>query len=328
MSSVLAIVSKALFEKMVPKDVKLGAVVEIDRYSSSNKAFEGVAKGGAIFLVTVRPPSEKLWLVGILENPTRKGADWVSASNATPLADITAAIKKLQFESGTGLKPKKGALGMSLQTPRVLTDGDVAVIRGLVPKASGGAKVTASAAYREAVAETVAKGQTKAKKTKAGKAAPAGKAAKAKPAKGKADAGGLRLENARLPFKGKLADLEEFEKSQLAQVVDGGNVAAMFDGNIEEDWEAAQIVDIVDGATGTVKYQMHLFGYGDGVVFTNETTKLAGSICQHGFDQELSKPEMRELAKAWARDAKRLKLWEGHIDFDSDEGESDGDDDE
>lgn len=318
MSSVLAIVSKALFEKMVPKDVKLGAVVDIDRYTSSNKAFEGVAKGGAIFLVTVRPPSEKLWLVGILENPKKKGADWISASNSTPLADITAAIKKFEFESGTGLKPKKGALGMSLQTPRVLTEGDVAVIRGLVPKASGATKVTASAAYREAVAETVAKGKAK--------PAAKGKPAKGtKPAKGKADAGGLRLENARLPFTGKLADLEEFEKQQLAQIVDGGNVEAMFGGEVDEEWAEARIVDIVDGATGTVKYQMHLFGYGDGLVFTNETTKVAAGICQHGFDQELSKPEMRDLAKAWARDAKRLKLWENHIDFRSDEGEGDGD---
>lgn len=72
MSSVLAIVSKALFAKMVPKNVALGAVVDTSAYTSSNKTFDGLKKGGAIFLVTVRPPNEKLWLVGVLENPKKK----------------------------------------------------------------------------------------------------------------------------------------------------------------------------------------------------------------------------------------------------------------
>ena len=106
-------------------------------------------------------------------------------------------------------------------------------------------------------------------------------------------------------------------------MVDGGDVEKFMASQPEEDWIEASIVDVVDDASGKVKYQMHLFGYGDGVMFTNETTTLAAGICQHGFDQELPKPEMRELAKAWARDAKRLKLWEGHIDFEDDEGEAD-----
>ena len=41
----LAIVSKALFEKMVPKDVKLGTVVDVDRYVSKNTAFDDIAEG-------------------------------------------------------------------------------------------------------------------------------------------------------------------------------------------------------------------------------------------------------------------------------------------
>lgn len=317
MPSVLAIVSKALYEKMVPKDVQLGAIVGNDRYTSSNKAFEGLAKGDAIFLVTVRPPKEELWLVGILENPKKKGADWVSAQNTTPLSNITPAIKKLKFESGTGITAKKGALGMSLQTPRVLTEADVALIRGLVPKAKGGKKVAAGAAYREAVDDAASKPKaSKAKATaKGGKGGKGGKAT--------SGGGGLRLENARWPFKGTVTDLEEFEKQQLNKVVDGGDVEKFMASEPEEDWIQASIVDVVDDASGKVKYQMHLFGYGDGVMFTNETTTLAAGICQHGFDQELPKPEMRELAKAWARDAKRLKLWEGHIDFEEDEGEAD-----
>ena len=298
MASVLAIVSKALFDKMVPKDVALGAVVDTDRYRSSNKAFDGLSKGDAIFLVTVRPPSEKLWLVGILDRPTKKGADWVSAANATPLADITAAIKKLTFESGTGIKAKKGALGMSLQTPRELTANDVALIRGMVPKAAAGKKVAASAAYRKAVT-----------------------AGRAKPVAAKKQGAGFRLENARQPFKGTLADLQAFEKKQLAKVV--GDVAKAFAGGIEEDMANAWIVDVVDAKSGTTTYQLHLFGFGDGYVFTNQSTKVAGSLAEHGFDRELPAPDKRALETAWKRDAKRLKLWQGHIDFDSERDDED-----
>lgn len=60
MASVMAIVSKALFEKMVPKGVQPGAVVDIDRYKSAHRAFAGLSEGDAIFLVTVRPPDEAL----------------------------------------------------------------------------------------------------------------------------------------------------------------------------------------------------------------------------------------------------------------------------
>jgi hypothetical protein len=187
MSSVLAIVSKALFEKMVPKDVKLGAVVDTNSYMSNNKTFDGLADGGAIFLVTVRPPDEKLWLVGILENPKKKGETWTAAANEAPLTDITAAIKKLEFASGTGLKAKKGALGMSLQTPRGLTDDDVKLLRGMIKGKPVSGKVHAKDAYMKAVDEVVHKHK------KGGKL------------------GKFRLENRRKPFKGKAADLEASE---------------------------------------------------------------------------------------------------------------------
>src|SRR5215212_2784547 len=112
MSNVLAIVSKAVFEKIVPKTVSAGDVVPIDRYTSSHAAFEKVA-GDAIFLVTVRPPGETLWLVAILEAPKRKRDAWVGAINKTPIRDVTKAIKKLKLATGTGITAKKGALGMS-----------------------------------------------------------------------------------------------------------------------------------------------------------------------------------------------------------------------
>ncbi len=324
MASVLAIVSKALFEKMVPKDVKLGTVVDIDRYVSSNKTFDGLAKGGAIFMVTVRPPDEKLWLVAVLEKPKKKGDAWVAASNATPLTDVTASIKKLAFESGAGLKAKKGALGMSLQTPRALTKEDEALLRGLVGSAKPAkgakgakgaekpAKVTASDAYKAAV-DDVLKG-TKKKGKKGGDAKPL--------------MGALRLERARKPFEGKIGDLSAAEKKQLESIVGKGKLAKCFaDGGAEELAEVS-MADVVDGKSGKVLYQLYLFGYGDGCLFEGGTTDVAADICQHGFDprEGKSKAFVQDFARAWDEGAKRLKLWAGHIDFDDDElGEEDDD---
>jgi hypothetical protein len=133
-TSVLAIVSKAIFEKAIQGEsgVGPGKVLELDRYTSANKNLEQLTGRGSLFLVTVRPPDERLWLIAILESPAFAGNEWVAAKNATPIADITGLIGQLEFTSGKGLKVKKGALGMSLQTPRGLTDRDLALLRAAV----------------------------------------------------------------------------------------------------------------------------------------------------------------------------------------------------
>ncbi len=58
MPSVLAIVSKAIFERDARGAVE-AAVVPLDRYVSKNKGIAPVGEGGALFLVTVRPPDER-----------------------------------------------------------------------------------------------------------------------------------------------------------------------------------------------------------------------------------------------------------------------------
>jgi hypothetical protein len=282
MSSVLAIVSKALFEKMIPKaDAKVGVVVDTSQYVSQNKTFDGLKDGGAIFLVTVRPPDEKLWIVGVLENPTKKGDTWTAAANTAPITDVTSAIKKLKFASGAGLSPKKGALGMSLQTPRALTDADVALLRGMLPKSAAvTARVHASEAYAKAVDQVV--------HHKGGKL------------------GMFRLENRRKPFKGKLEDLEDWERAQIQSVFGPTD----------------------DSESGEVKYQIMLWPFGDGTVAYNRTTKAIAGICQHGLDprEELSNAWVRDFGRAWIEGSKRLKMWTAHLDFDADDLA--GDDDE
>jgi serine/threonine protein kinase len=140
---ILAIVSKAVFEKdarVAGKTVTPGSVWPIDRYVTTTKPFRALEDGGRIFLVTVRPPNEELWFVGVVDNPTFDGAAWIAkAPNALPVTDITPLRKTIRFESGKGMSQDKGTLGMSLQTPRVLTAEDaaqiLAVVGGAPPKA-------------------------------------------------------------------------------------------------------------------------------------------------------------------------------------------------
>jgi hypothetical protein len=143
--SVLAIISKAIYEhdaKVGGRVAGVGTVVPLTRYVSKNKGLAPVASGGSLFLVTVRPPDEALWLVAILESPTHDGENWNSPANAIPVTDISGLKEKIQFANGTGISAKKGALGMSLQTPRVLSEADVALLRA----ASGGAGAAATPA--------------------------------------------------------------------------------------------------------------------------------------------------------------------------------------
>jgi hypothetical protein len=303
MASVLAIVSKAVFEKMVAKDVALGTIVATDRYVSSHKTFESLAEGGALFLVTVRPPDEHLWLVGILENPKKKGDAWVAAKNTTALTDITGAIAKLQFTSGAGLKPKKGALGMSLQTSRLLTDGDVQLLRDM-------ASPSAKAAYMAAVDAVVHQ--------------PAGTARLGK----------FRLENKRKPFAGKLEDLKDFEKQQLQAVVGKGvDLRTMFgkepDGEEGSELVAMEIADVVDTRSGATLYQLMLWPYGDGTIVANASTEVVSHICQHGLDPvaEIGKAWMRDFARAWVEGSARLGMWRAHIDFSAEVLGEEADDD-
>jgi hypothetical protein len=128
-ASVIAIVSRAVFEKTAGTKACLGEALSLDRYAANPKAFASLEEGGALFLVTVRPPEEELWLVAIIEHPQRKGDVWVGQKNRSPIVRINELLPKLRFATGKGIAPKPGALGMSLQTPRVLTETDEKLLR-------------------------------------------------------------------------------------------------------------------------------------------------------------------------------------------------------
>lgn len=134
MGDVMCIVSKAIFEKLAGKQPELGTVLGMERYVTANKALSPLGDGGKLYLVTVRPPNEALWLVGVLENPEFDGNEWaVEAPCTTPITDISSLRKQIKFISGKGISAAAGTLGMSLQTPRELTAADAALIDELLP---------------------------------------------------------------------------------------------------------------------------------------------------------------------------------------------------
>ncbi len=132
----MAIVSKAVFEKdarVNGKTVAPGDVWPINRYNSTNKALDRLKDGGRIFLVTVRPPSEELWFLGVVDSPEHDGTAWISATpNTLPTTNITSLRRAIVFESGKGMSQDKGTLGMSLQTPRIMTADDADKILAVV----------------------------------------------------------------------------------------------------------------------------------------------------------------------------------------------------
>jgi uncharacterized protein (TIGR02996 family) len=126
----MAIISKAVFEKLAGKAPAVGTRLDLDRYVSANKNLDRLGEGGKLYLVTVRPPDEALWLAAILDNPKFDGKQWVAKPSTTLLTDISGLRSKLVFESGKGISAAKGALGMSLQTPRAVTAGDASLLDG------------------------------------------------------------------------------------------------------------------------------------------------------------------------------------------------------
>jgi hypothetical protein len=134
MPDMLAIISKAVFEKEAA-GLKPGDVLPLDRYRSASRHLDPLKSGGRLFLVTVRPPKEALWLVAVLEGLKFEDDEWHAKANRIPITDITALIPRIRFESGKGISAAKGALGMSLQTPRALAAEDLSL---LLPASSGG----------------------------------------------------------------------------------------------------------------------------------------------------------------------------------------------
>ena len=152
MPNALALVRRADFERDAMVDGRLarvGDVVPLRRYAGSG--FTPLGAWRALFLVTVRPPDERLWLVAVLESPTFDGEAWVAArGNVVPVTDLSGVMRAIDFATGPGLGGGPGAFETSLQTARVLTDADVALLRAAARGAGAPAGPRAAAVHLNA----------------------------------------------------------------------------------------------------------------------------------------------------------------------------------
>ncbi len=122
----MVVVSKAIFDKQA-KGLAAGDTWGTERYASTSPNLSPLGDGGSLFMVTVRP-GDALWLVAVLREPASDAEGWLAPKNTTAIRDVTALLKKLKFSTGKGVKADPGKLGMSLQTPRQLTDADVTLL--------------------------------------------------------------------------------------------------------------------------------------------------------------------------------------------------------
>jgi hypothetical protein len=154
-ASVFAVVSKKVFEteaRVAGKVLGLGGLWSTEKYKSTHAALQPLKSGGHLFLVTVRPPSEDLWLIAVLRDVKAAPDGWKSSTNTTRITDITSLKNKIRFATGTGITAAKGKLGMSLQTPRTLTDDDVKLLLAAGPIAGASANASANAPVTSAPA--------------------------------------------------------------------------------------------------------------------------------------------------------------------------------
>ncbi|HEX4512621.1 MAG TPA: hypothetical protein VH054_03770 [Polyangiaceae bacterium] len=131
MASVFAVVSKKVFEteaKAGGKALGLGKTWVTSKYKSVVAALNPLKEGGHLFLVTVRPPDEALWLIAVLRDVKSEKDGYSAKPNVMPITDISGFKSKIKFATGSGITAAKGKLGMSLQTPRALTEDDVKLL--------------------------------------------------------------------------------------------------------------------------------------------------------------------------------------------------------
>jgi hypothetical protein len=128
----LAIISRAVYERDMP-NAQVGEILPIHEYRSATPALRKLDSSSRLFLVTVRPPDEQLWLVAVLTDLSFDGTKWNAKANTLPVRDITELKGSLRFANGKGLKASPGRLGMALQTPRVLAPDDSDLMLGAAP---------------------------------------------------------------------------------------------------------------------------------------------------------------------------------------------------
>lgn len=124
----LVIVKQTTFDD-IARGYGPGDILEWRRRDARNGRLEALSAGSRLFMITVRPPDERLWLIGVYPGVQRIGDTWVSVEvNRLPIVDISHLRAELKFSTGNGISLEPGKLGNSLQTPRILATSDIELL--------------------------------------------------------------------------------------------------------------------------------------------------------------------------------------------------------
>jgi Tetratricopeptide repeat len=144
MSSVLAILGAEIFRKARDangRPLALGSVYPTTTYASTNRAIASKLDAD-LYLVTVH--EGRLWIAAVLRGPRSGAKGWAAKPNVVRVVDIQHLVPRLRFDSGAGINAKQ--MAMSLQTPRGLTDADIALLEGAIAGRGKGANKGATRA--------------------------------------------------------------------------------------------------------------------------------------------------------------------------------------
>lgn len=326
MGSVLAIVSKAIFEREA-RGLKLGAVWDTNKYSSKQKKLHALDGGGDLFLVTVRPP-EQLWLVARLVEPEFDGEGWAARANELAAVEITDLVSQLEFTGGKPINTEAGKLGMSLQTPRELSEVGEAMLRDAAALGQVAGSPAAEAVEEEAddapervlppcpveldlAADKVSKRDNGAlvKWIKKIRDLPKPRLSTGLP---------LRFSNPRWPrFVDQLDEAEQWQ--MVAMGVDGYGMgltpAAWFAQEEESKFLPFELWDVLD-AEGYLAYRMWLYNVDSATILESDTVEVMGGMSQsylhceqEGLQQAIL--EARDAVPARVLASSALKLIRG-----------------
>ena len=163
MGDILSIVSKPMYRKWdrrwrteYARPLGPGELLPRDDYEEGHPYVDlYLERGDRIFLVTVRP-GPRLWLLAVYEDVERRHDGWYAAHlNRVPITDIMSLRSKLRFNTGHGLRGPDDKLANALQTPRLLTEADVAHLERAIARS----RVTLHAPRRPSTADEALEGE-------------------------------------------------------------------------------------------------------------------------------------------------------------------------
>jgi hypothetical protein len=159
-SSILVSLSRSIYDRtarVAGRPATVGDVVPLTNHADWRPRLEGLSADGSLFVVTVRPPDNRLVLVAVLERPRHIDDRWEAPPNTAPVTDLRDVLPQLVFDTGKGLTVPPEKLAKALQKAQILTAADEALLRAAIA-ATRDARAADAAAARTPPAGTTPTG--------------------------------------------------------------------------------------------------------------------------------------------------------------------------